>query len=147
MPVWVLNNPFLATLDTFMSPSLAVPSLFINILADFMSLCKMSNLCTALRPLSAWMNVVHISCSEKEVDRFLWMFTFSNKSPLSQNSITIHKELSVMNASFYEITYGEWIDAMIRTSFKAFCFSFSFKLLSLTFFKAYIELSPFLLTF
>lgn len=42
----------MATLETFMSPTLAVPSLLRKMLADLMSLCMMFKSCTAFSPYS-----------------------------------------------------------------------------------------------
>jgi len=51
VPVWVDNNPYFATLDTFISPNFIVPSLFKKIFADFKSLCNIFLECKLFNPL------------------------------------------------------------------------------------------------
>jgi len=108
-----------------------------------------------------WMKRLQISGSEKLVP-FFWCSTiFWKRSPLLQYSMTIltiknlnqisheyHKELVVssMNASLYAMMDGCLIEARILTSFNAFCFSLSERLINLTCLSAYSALSESLLT-
>lgn len=73
-------------------------------------------------------------------DQFLAELRITSRSPPSANSITMQRVLDFESkkASLYLIMKSELIDANSLTSLSAFCFSFSLRLLILTFIRAHL---------
>ena len=67
------------------------------------------------------------SSSFVNLEAFLALLILVWRSPLSQYSITMQRQLepASKNASLYDAIFGCLIDARILTSFSAFSFSFS----------------------
>lgn len=135
------------TLDTFRSPSLAIPFTK-NTFADFTSLWIM---------LPWWRNFSPFNISKatfqiKFYSNFSFLLIFFSmrpaKSPPSANSMTIDKMLPHYwkKAPLYLITLGESIEASSLTSFKALSFYLGVSDIILIVFMAKMPRSSFRLT-